>query len=147
MWLSSKMHTKISIIGYVGTMIHASGGLGVKLADGGACQSQSVSNRLLTADCRSNKLLFPAPRYPGASHACKPFRVQYSSGNRNVITRPARNFTPVISHLWSPTAPSKRLSSWRVVNFRIADNPGAIAWWPDICGVDLITLGTAQSQG
>jgi len=36
------------------------------------------------------------------------------------LSKPARNFTPVISHLWSLTALSRRLSSWRVVNFRIA---------------------------
>src|ERR1035437_1141525 len=71
--LSSKMHTKISNIGYVGTMIHASAGLGGSGRMAEHWQSQSVSNRFLTADCRSNKLLFPVPRYPGASHACKPF--------------------------------------------------------------------------
>ena len=58
--------------------------------------------RLLTADCRSNKLWFPVPRYAGASHAYKPFTIQYSSGSRNVVTLLSasviiQNFTPVLS--------------------------------------------------
>jgi hypothetical protein len=36
------------------------------------------------------------------------------------FSKSARNFTPVISYLWSLTVFSKRLSNW-LANFRIAD--------------------------